>query len=203
MKQLLDFFPLAVFAGAYYFTKDIFLATLLLIGASALQLSIDYIRVRKVDKMHFYLFLVLLVFGGMTILLRDDTFIKWKPTVVNWVFALVFLGSHFIGEKPLVQRLLEGMLKQTPHLELRVPSDKWAPINMSWVVFFLSLGAINWYVAFHFEEEVWVTFKFIGMTTLNIGFMIAQFVYLSRFMVEVAHKEPGSPTETETNKLKE
>ena len=99
MKQLFDFFPVLVFAGVYFFTKDIILATGVLIGASALQLSLDYARRRTVEKMHLYTFLVLLVFGGFTIFLKDPIFIKWKPSVVNWLFAAVFLGSQLVTKE--------------------------------------------------------------------------------------------------------
>lgn len=189
MKQLFDLFPLAIFAGVFFLTKDMIQATAALIVASAIQLIVDYARRRTVQKTHLYTFLILLVFGGLTIFLRDETFIKWKPTVVYWIFSLVFLGSQFIGKKLMVQRMVEGMLSQAPHLSLTMPDSKWMPLNACWVLFFVGLGFINLFVAFSFSEEVWVTFKLVGLTVIMLVFLIAQFVYLSRFMVEVDAKE--------------
>ena len=89
----------------------------------------------------------------------------------------------------MVQRMVEGMLSQAPHLSLTMPDSKWMPLNACWVLFFVGLGFINLFVAFSFSEEVWVTFKLVGLTVIMLVFLIAQFVYLSRFMVEVDAKE--------------
>lgn len=185
MKQLFDFFPVLVFAGVYFFTKDIILATGVLIGASALQLSLDYARRRTVEKMHLYTFLVLLVFGGFTIFLKDPIFIKWKPSVVNWLFAAVFLGSQLVTKETLLEKMIKGLLKQAPHLEINVPRNQWPWLNLCWVMFFVMVGLLNMYVAFNYDEDTWVTFKLIGLTLLNLMFFILQFIHLSRYMKEV------------------
>ena len=112
MKQLFDFFPVLAFAGTYFYTKDMILATGVLIGTSAIQLAFDYTRRRQVEKIHLYTFLVLLVFGGITIFLEDPVYIKWKPTVVNWLFAAVFLGSHLLAKETLLEKMITGLLKQ-------------------------------------------------------------------------------------------
>jgi len=184
MKQLFDFFPVAAFVAVYFFTKDMILSTIVLIGASGVQLLIGWLIKRKVEKVHLYTFFVLLVMGGLTIALRNPVFIMWKSTIINWTFAITFLGSQFIGSKPLVRRLLEGLLKQAPHLSIDVPEDKWKYINLYWVLFFIFAGTANLYVAFNFEESVWVSFKFIGMTLIHLVFFAGQFFYLARFMVE-------------------
>lgn len=189
MKQLLDFFPVLVFAGTYFYTKDMILATGVLIGASAIQLAFDYARRRQVEKMHVYTFLILLVFGGFTIFLNDPLYIKWKPTAVNWLFATVFLGSQLLGRQTLVEKLINGLLKQAPHLEINVPKEQWPWINLCWVMFFIMLGLVNMYVFSHYDEETWVTFKLIGMTLLHLGFFILQFLHLSRYMTEVDSEE--------------
>ena len=190
MKQLFDFFPVLVFAGVYFFTKDIIFATGVLIGASALQLTLDYARRRTVEKMHFYTFLILLVFGGFTIFLNDPVYIKWKPSVVNWIFATVFLGSQFIGKQTLVEKMVIGLLKQAPHLELNLPAKQWPWINLCWVMFFIMVGLINVYVAFNYDEETWVTFRLVGLSLLNLVFFIVQFVYFSKYMTEVGSEKP-------------
>jgi len=184
MKQLFDFFPVATFIAVYFSTKDMILATMVLIAASGVQLLVGWLVIRKVEKVHLYTFFVLLVMGGLTVALKDPVFIMWKPTIVNWTFAIAFLGSQFIGRTPLVKRLLEGLLKQAPHLTVEIPEDKWKYINLSWVLFFIFAGTINLYVAFNFEESTWVSFKLIGMTLIHLGFFAGQFFYLARFMVE-------------------
>jgi len=140
MKQLFDFFPIAIFVGVYFNTKDIILSTMFLVGASAVQLVLGLLIFKKVEKMHLYTFLVLAVMGGLTIAFKDPTFIMWKPTVVNWTFAALIIGSQFIGERTIVQRLVEGLLTQAPHLSLDVPSNKWKPLNLSWACFFCLFG---------------------------------------------------------------
>jgi len=185
MKQFFDFFPVLIFAIVYFVSKNMILATGVLIAASAAQIAGYWLFKRKVEKIHLGTFVVVAIMGGLTIALHDATFIKWKPTIVNWAFAVVFLGSQFFGQHNLVQKMVEGFLKQAPHLKLNAPDKLWLPLNISWVVFFFALGVVNLYVAFNFEESTWVTFKFIGLTVLNMAFLIAQFAYLSRYISEV------------------
>ena len=194
MKQFFDFFPVLIFAIAYFVSKNMILATEALIGASIVQIAGYWLLTRKFERLHLGTFAVVAVMGGLTIALKDPTFIKWKPTIINWTLAVVFLGSQFIGRRNLLEKMVEGFLKQAPHLKLELPAEKWAPLNISWVIFFFLLGATNLYVAFNFEESVWVTFKFIGLTILNMVFVIAQFVYLSRYISEVA---PDSNSESQ------
>lgn len=192
MKQFIDFFPVLIFAIVYFSTKDMILATKLLIGASALQIAVFWLWKRKVEKVHLWTFAILLVMGGLTIFLNDKAFIMWRPTIVNWVFATVFLGSQFIGKRNLVQVMVEGFMKQAPHLRLSFPPEKWLPLNISWVIFFMLLGGLNLFVVYHFDEETWVTYKMVGQTIINMAFMITQFVYLSRYISEV-------PADSNTN----
>ena len=193
MKQLFDFFPVLVFGGVYFITRDIILATGVLIGASAIQLTFDYVRRRQVEKLHLYTFLILLVFGGFTIFLNDPVYIKWKPTVVNWLFASLFLGSHIIGKQTLLEKIITGLLTQAPHLKIDLPKSHWPWLNMCWVMFFIMVGQLNLYVAFNYDEETWVTFRLVGLTLLNLGFFILQFLHLSRYMTEV-NSEDQEPT---------
>lgn len=209
MKQFFDFFPVAIFVGIYFYTNDIILATKFLVGASGVQLAIGLLVFKKVEKMHLYTFLVLAVMGGLTIVLKDPIFIMWKPTVINWTFSLVILGSQFIGERPIVQRLIEGLLSQAPDIALDVPADKWKFLNMTWVLFFIFLGAVNIYVAKSYDESTWVTFKLVGMTLFNLVFFAGQFAYLSRFMSETPETPDGTddnatiPSEVTHNKSQE
>lgn len=184
MKQFFDFFPVLVFVVAYFVTRDMILATKILIAASALQIAGYWLLKRSVEKMHLATFAILIVMGGLTVALQDKSFIMWKPTIVNWLFALVFLGSQFFGKRNLVRTLVEALIKQNTHLRIDIPESRWLPINISWITFFILLGCANLFVAYNFDEETWVTYKLVGQTILNLGFLIVQFIYLSRFIHE-------------------
>jgi intracellular septation protein len=126
--------------------------------------------------MHLITLVLVLLLGGATLLLQDPLFIYWKPTVVNWAFAIAFFGSQFIGQKNFLQRMLESQITLN---EQRV----WKNLNFAWVAFFIAMGGINLYVAFNFEENTWVNFKLFGMMGLTFVFVIAQSIYLARHIV--------------------
>jgi len=174
-KFLYDFFPILLFFTAYKI-YDIYVATAVAIVASFAQVGFSWFRHRHVENMHLATLVLITVLGGATLLLHDETFIKWKPTVVNWLFAIVFLGSQFIGKKTLVQRMMEG------NLTLNTESI-WTRLNLMWVTFFITMGAINLYVAFNFDTNIWVNFKLFGMLGLTLIFMVVQALYLSRYIV--------------------
>lgn len=201
MKQLFDFFPILLFFIVYKFYLDlpdewivavnqgfpfmqmqpgeskhaIYLATLTAILATVIQVAITALISKRVEKMHVITLILLVVFGGATLLLKDPVFIKWKPTAINWLFALVFLGSHVIGDKPLVQRMMGHALDI---------ADKtvWKRLNLAWVVFFIFSGIANLLVAFNFSEDIWVDFKLFGLMGLTFIFVIGQAFYLARYL---------------------
>jgi len=119
--------------------------------------------------------------GGATILFQDKTFIQWKPTVVNWLFGAAFLGSQFIGQKTIVQRLMES--------NLELPQEIWKNLNIAWVIFFLAMGVLNLIVAYNFSEETWVNFKLFGMLGLTFVFILAQGLYMSRHIQNSDNQE--------------
>jgi intracellular septation protein len=176
MKFLVDFFPVLAFFVAFYIPSDrgqaIFVATGAAIVASAIQIAILWLQHRRIEKMHAVTFLLILVLGGATLLLQDKTFIKWKPTAVNWLFALVFLASQFVGDKPLVQRMMEQAVQ--------LPRAVWLRLNLSWVSFFAAMGCANLYVAFNFSDEAWVNFKMWGILGLTFVFVVAQSIFLAQ-----------------------
>lgn len=180
MKLLVDFFPIVLFFAAYKMA-DIYVATLAAIVGAIIQVAYTWIRTRKVETMHLVSLVLILVFGGATWFLRDPTFIKWKPTVLNWLFGLVFLGSQFVGDKPVIQRMLSA--------QIELPAFVWRRLNLAWVTFFLTIGAVNLYVAYSYEESVWVNFKLFGMLGLTIVFVLLQSVYLSRHMPQTTAEE--------------
>ncbi len=185
MKFITDLFPVILFFIAYQI-YDIYVATAVAIAASFAQVGFSWLKHRSVPKMHLITLGLLVFFGGLTLILRDPLFIKWKPTVVNWLFAVAFLGSQFIGEKPLVERMM-GKSVALPH-------KIWQNLNFAWVLFFIGSGALNLYVAFNYEEATWVNFKLFGLMGLTIAFIIGQALYLSRYIAE--GDENGSPEES-------
>jgi len=180
MKLLVDFFPIVLFFAAYKLA-DIYVATLAAIVGAVLQVAYTWLRTRKVETMHLISLVLILVFGGATWFLRDPTFIKWKPTVLNWLFAIVFLGSQFIGRQPVIQRMLSA--------QIELPAEIWRRLNLAWTAFFIVIGGVNLYVAFHFEESVWVNFKLFGMLGLTVLFVLLQSLYLARHMPDSATEE--------------
>ncbi|MEZ5671962.1 MAG: septation protein A [Thiotrichaceae bacterium] len=184
MKFLFDFFPIVLFFVAYKL-YDIYVATAIIIVASVVQVGWSWLRYRRIENMHLITLGFVVVLGGATLFLHDETFIKWKPTVVNWIFALVFLGTQLIGKKPLVQRLMES---QVP-----VTTEKvWGRLNAGWAAFFILMGTINLYVAYHFSTDTWVNFKLFGMLGFTIVFVILQSIYLMQYIVPEEQQAEGS-----------
>lgn len=139
MKLLADLFPIILFFVAYKFA-GIYVATGVAIAASLVQVGWARWRHGRVETMHLVTLALLVLFGGLTIALRDPLFVMWKPTIVNWLFGLAFLGSALIGPKPLVERIMGHAVT--------VPAPVWRRLNWSWVVFFLALGLANLYVVY-------------------------------------------------------
>ncbi len=138
MKFLADFFPILTFFLVYKL-YDIYAATAVAILASLAQVGFYWFKNRRVETMHLVTLVLLLVFGGLTIALQDRTFIMWKPSIVNWLFAAAFLASHFLGERTLIERMMSQAIE--------VPAPIWRRLNLLWVGFFLLMGAANLLVA--------------------------------------------------------
>ncbi len=180
MKILADLFPVILFFVAYKL-GDIYLATGVAIAASAVQVAWNRWRHGRVETLHWVTLGLVLVFGGLTLALHDPLFIKWKPTVVNWLFAAAFLGSTLWMERSLLQRMMEHAVT--------LPSPVWKRLGLAWAAFFFLLGAANLYVAHHFSEEAWVNFKLFGMLGLTVLFLLGQGLYLSRYLEEEPKEE--------------
>lgn len=181
MKFFYDLLPLLLFFTAFKL-YGIYPATAVAIAASFLQVGVHYLRHRKFETMHLVTLGVITVFGGLTLLLQDDTFIKWKPTIVYWVLGGAVLASQWIGKKPFIERLLSTQLEAPRHI--------WLQQNLIWGLFFLALGVLNLYVAFYYgleldtevRQEIWVNFKVFGLTGLTLLFVVVQAFVLSRHM---------------------
>ncbi len=173
MKILFDLFPLILFFIAYKISgSDMFVATGVLMAATVVQMSINWWRHRKLEKMHVVTLVLILVFGGLTLLLHDESFIKWKVSIINWLFGIVFLLSPLFLRKPLVEHMMGSAINVARHV--------WARLNLSWALFFLAIGFLNLYIMKNFSNDAWVNFKFYGTIGLTILFMIGQFIYLAR-----------------------
>lgn len=174
MKQLLEFLPIVLFfivynmngehislAGWEFEVDGIYSATAVLMIATVFQVVVTYIITRELEKRLIWLSLAVLAFGGLTLFLRDPTFIQWKPTIFNWALAVLFGASQFVGGKNLMERTLGS--------QLHLPRAIWTRLNILWVANFLIVGSLNLVVAYNFSEEAWVSYKLysaIGFTLL-------------------------------------
>lgn len=186
MKLLFDFLPIFLFFIAYK-VYDIYTATLVAIVASCLQVAFFWFKHRRVEPMHIITLILIVVLGGATLMFKDETFIKWKPTGVNWMFGIAFLGSQFIGKKTILERMMGA--------NITLPTEIWTRLNTAWALFFIALGFINLYVAYTYNTDTWVNFKLFGMMGLTIAFILVQAVYLSR---HIKH-EDVAPENTKDN----
>ncbi|UQY42539.1 septation protein A [Erwinia sp. PK3-005] len=173
MKQLLDFLPLVVFF-VFYKLYDIYVASGALIAATGLALVASWVLYRKLEKMTIFTFVLVAVFGTLTLVFHNDEFIKWKVTVIYTLFALALVFSQFFMEKPLIQSMLGK--------ELQLPQHAWRKLNIAWALFFLACGLANIYVAFWLPQAFWVNFKVFGLTGLTLLFTLLSGVYIYRLM---------------------
>ncbi|PIP02067.1 MAG: septation protein A [Zetaproteobacteria bacterium CG12_big_fil_rev_8_21_14_0_65_54_13] len=175
MKMLFDFFPVLLFFIVYK-AVDIYAATAVLIAASAVQTFGHRIFKGSFEKSHVITLVLVAIFGTLTLALHDEVFIKWKPTAINWLFAAVFIGSHFIGKKTIIERMMGA--------NITLPAFVWSRLNIAWALFFIMLGCLNLYVAFSFDTDTWVNFKLFGLMGLTFVFIIAQSLYLVPYLKE-------------------
>ncbi|NNA07799.1 septation protein A [Pseudomonas lundensis] len=197
MKQFIDFIPLLLFfivykiepriveiAGHSLTFGGIFSATAMLIASSVVVYGILFFKQRKLEKSQWLTLIACLVFGSLTLAFHSETFLKWKAPVVNWLFALVFAGSHFIGNTLLIKRVMGHALT--------LPDGVWTRLNLAWIAFFVFCGAANLFVAFTFQS-IWVDFKVFGSLGLTVLFLVGQGIYLSRHLHD--SDTPTSKTE--------
>jgi len=197
VKQFIDFIPLLLFflvykldprvvdlAGHDFELGGIYSATKVLIISSLVVYGALFIRQRKLEKGQWLTLIACLVFGGLTLAFHSETFLKWKAPAVNWLFALGFAASHFIGDRVLIKRIMGHALT--------LPEPIWVRLNLAWIVFFLVCGAANLFVAFTFQA-FWVDFKVFGSLGMTVIFLVAQGVYLSRHMHD---SDPTTPPST-------
>ena len=175
MQLLFDFLPVIAFFVAYKLA-DIYVATMVIIAATVVQVSIHWVRTRRVNPLHVVSAALVLVFGSLTLLIHSTSFIMWKPTIVNWLFAAAFLASLWrrVSDRPLIERLMSGA-----GTELALSAAHWRRLNWMWIAFFLLMGAANLFVFHNFDEETWVDFKLFGMLGLTLAFIVLQGFWLT------------------------
>lgn len=178
MKLLFDLFPLLIFFAAFKF-YDIYTATAAAIVATVIQVSAFWFKHRRFEAMHLTTLAVISVFGGLTIALQDDAFIKWKPSIVNWTFSAAILGM-ILTKKSALERVMGS--------QISLPPPIWRKLNFAWAMFFLLMGLLNLYVAFYYNldadaatrTQTWVNFKVFGLTGLTLVFVLLQVNFLSK-----------------------
>lgn len=171
IKLLLDFFPIALFFAAYKFF-NLMIATQVAIATSLAQVLWLRVTTGKFPKVQLVSFLSILILGGATLLLKDDIFIKWKPTAVYWLLSTALLFSQIFSSKPLMQRFGEKSVK--------LPSRIWRQLNITWCIFFASMGVANLYVVYNYDTAAWVNFKLFGTLGLTLVFIVAQSLYMAK-----------------------
>lgn len=199
MKILFDLFPIILFFIAYQYgashpenatawlaalgiTLDsaakpgVFLATVVAIGATFIQLAWAWLKYRKIDTMLWVSLVLIVVFGGATLFLHDESFIKWKPTVLYWLFSLSLGLAPILFERNLIRLMMEK--------NISLPDAIWARLNIAWAAFFLLMGVANLWVAMNYSTDDWVNFKMFGSIGLMLVFIIGQTAYLSRHIKE-------------------
>ena len=175
---IIDFVPVLLFFMAFKI-YGIYVATTVGIVATALQVIVTRLIRRRFDKQQVVTLVIFVLFGGMTLYFHNPIFVKWKPSIIFWVFGIVFFCSQFIGVKPLAQRMLEGMLEGQA---TAVPKVVWTRLNMAWTVFFLLLGTVNIYIAYTYSTDTWVNFKVYGIMTCLLVFSFIQAMCLTRYL---------------------
>ena len=171
MKFLFDIFPVILFFIAFK-VYDIYVATAVAMAATFLQIGWAWLRHRKVDTMLWISLAVIVVFGGATLLLQDETFIKWKPTVLYWLFSAVLAVAALAFRKNLIRAMMET--------QVTLPEVVWGKLLASWIAFFALMGALNLVVAFNFSTDAWVNFKLFGGIGLMLVFIVLQGLMLAR-----------------------
>lgn len=173
MQLLADYFPLLLFFIAFKL-QGIYVATAVAIAASVVQIA-WFAHRGKVSAVHWLSLAIIAIFGGATLVLQDETFIKWKPTVLYGLFGAVLAAGKLVFRRDLIAALLR---------DVTLPAPVWSAVTWSWVAFFAAMAIANWYVAFHFTTDTWVSFKVWGGIGLFLAFALAQGLWLSRHLIE-------------------
>ena len=178
---MIDMLPAALFLAAL-FLGDIYKATAVLMASLVLLAAFYWVRDGKPHKLHTFSAAVVLVLGGATLFIHDSSFVKYKTTVVNGIIALLFLGSHLIGDKVLLQRI--------PQQAVVMPDPVWRKVNFAWACFFAGVALVNLYVMHNFDDRAWGLFKTVGVSAAMFVFMLGHLPFIARYL---QHEQPPPP----------
>lgn len=194
MQQILEFIPIVLFfltyqmsgetisLGEWQYTFDgIFSATLILMLATTLQVLVARLTTGHIEKRLLWTWLAVVVFGALTVSLRDQSFIQWKPTIFNWALALVFLASHWVGEKNLLERTLGS--------QMILPKPLWRRLSYLWIANFATVGTLNIWVAKTFSEATWVSYKLYSSIGFTLAIMIITVAMIAPHLKETESEE--------------
>ena len=180
MKLLIDFFPIILFFAAFKLW-GIYAATGVAIAATVVQIAYLRLRHGKVEPMQWMSLGIIVLFGGATLLAQSETFIKWKPTVLYWLMGGTLLAGQLLFRRNFIKSLMGAQIK--------LPDAVWRQLNWAWAGFFTTMGVLNLWVAYQFDTDTWVNFKLFGGIGLMLAFVIAQALFLGRYIKD----EPGQP----------
>jgi intracellular septation protein len=175
MKFLFDLFPVILFFVVFKFF-GIYPATAVAIAATFVQIGWVWFRHRKIEPMLWVSLGVIVLFGGATLYLQNETFIKWKPTVLYWLFSAALGIGALVFKKNFIRALMEK--------QMTLPEPVWTQVLISWIGFFVVMGILNLYVAFNYSTDTWVNFKLFGGTGLMLVFVLGQAVMLAKHIDE-------------------
>lgn len=186
MKLLVDFFPILLFFIAFKL-YGIYVATGVAIAASFAQLLYFWRKQGHIEPMQWTSLVIIVVFGGATLLFHNETFIKWKPTVLYWVMSVALVGGWYLMKRNGIRMLMEA--------QVALPEPIWLKLLWAWVVFFGLMGLLNIWVAYSFDTDIWVNFKLFGGLGLMLVFVLLQAVYMGRYVIppEASLSESASP----------
>lgn len=173
MKFLFEFIPLLGFLITLIYS-NLYIATAVLMVLMALTVGIYWLLYRRFEKVQVITLLLVLIFGTLTLVLKNPMFIKWKPTVAYWLFACIFLFTQFVSKKPLIRYLMGN--------KVELPERTWNALNFSWILFFVLLGCLNLYFAYSFSDIVWAKFKIFGGLGLTFLFVLIQGIFITRHL---------------------
>ena len=172
MRQFIEFVPIAAFVAVYFSTKNMYLATGVLMVTVCAQVALEYAIDKAISKRTQMVFWIVILAGAATLAFQNEIFIKWKPTIVNWMFCAALVTSHFLMQ----ENLLKKMLGEALHL----PDKAWRNLNYGWSLGFFIAGGLNIFVAYFFSTDFWVTYKLLGGITITLIYMVITIVYLYR-----------------------
>ena len=173
IKQLVEFFPILLFFITFKL-YDIYVATAVVIVATILQVAYAWFKFRKVETMQWITLALVVIMGGLTLILHDEQFVKWKLSIIEWLFGGAFLGSQFIGRAPFIERMMSS--------QLTLPAVIWKRLNLCWAGFFIGVGCLNVYVMFNCNTNDWVTFKTFIVPGMMAVFIVVQMIFLYKHL---------------------